>query len=744
MTTRRTIMGKRTFAWLVSLMAMLMLGILLLSAFITTIPSAQAAGAGYWKTSGSQLLDSNNQPVRIAAANWFGMETTNFAPHGLWMRGYKPILDQIKASGKNTIRLPYSNQLFDAGSTPNGVDAGQNPDLVGLNGLQIMDKVIGYAGQIGLRVILDRHRPDANGQSELWYTAAYSEARWISDWKMLAQRYLNNPTIIGADLHNEPHGAACWGCGDQSRDWRLAAERGGNAVLSVNPNWLIFVEGVEASNDGQYYWWGGNLKDAGANPVRLNVANRLVYSAHDYPSSVWTQAWFSDGNYPNNLPALWDSTWGYLHKNNIAPVWLGEFGTKLQTTSDRQWLATLTSYLGTGAKGINWAFWSWNPNSGDTGGLVLDDWATLDQSKQNYLTPIQFALDGAGSGSPAPTTAVPTSTAPATTAPATTARPTTAPATTARPTTAAPTTAAPTTAAATTAAPTTAAPTTAPPAGASGGQYKVQYSVDSQWDGGYNITVTLANTSNTAVNGWTISWALASGSMGNAWNGTCTTASGRISCKDVGYNASIPAGGSVSVGANMSGTAVVPTSFIVNGVNVASGGTTATPNPTTAVPTTTAPATTAAPTTPPTTARPPTTTVATTTAVPTTARPTTAVPTTAAPTTAPASGSQYKVKYEVPSQWGVGYNLNVIITNSAGTPVNNWTISWQLSPNETFANFWSANCTQAAGKVTCTNLAYNNVIGANNGSVNFGAQINTNGTLTLPATFTVNGVTVNR
>ncbi|HMB29073.1 MAG TPA: cellulase family glycosylhydrolase, partial [Blastocatellia bacterium] len=135
---------------------------------------SQAAGEGYWHTSGNQILDANNQPVRIAGVNWFGMETSNFAPHGLWTRGYKSMLDQIKSLGYNTLRLPYCNQLFDPNSAPNGIDFSQNQDLQGLSGLQIMDKIIAYCGQIGLRVFLDRHRPDAAGQSELWYTAAYS------------------------------------------------------------------------------------------------------------------------------------------------------------------------------------------------------------------------------------------------------------------------------------------------------------------------------------------------------------------------------------------------------------------------------------------------------------------------------------------------------------------------------------------------------------------------------------------
>lgn len=395
--------------------------IISIMSFMTPALRVEAAGSGYWHTSGNKILDANNQAVRIAGINWFGFETSNYVVHGLWTRDYKDMLNQIKSLGYNTIRLPYSNQLFDPGSTPNGIayDNNKNADLRDLTGIQIMDKIINYGGSIGLRFILDRHRPDSGSQSALWYTNRYSEQRWINDWKMLAQRYLGNTSVIGADLHNEPHGSACWGCGDTATDWRLAAERAGNAILSINPNWLIFVEGIEIYQ-GTAYWWGGNLMGAGTYPVRLNVPNRLVYSPHDYPASVSNQPWFSDPGYPNNLPALWDARWGYLYNQSIAPIMVGEFGTKYQTTSDQQWLNTLVSYLDSSSTGRGWTYWSWNPNSGDTGGILNDDWTTVNTTKDNVLAPVKFALDGsnpirtATTQPPAGTatrTAIPTNTA---------------------------------------------------------------------------------------------------------------------------------------------------------------------------------------------------------------------------------------------------------------------------------------------------------------------------------------------
>jgi aryl-phospho-beta-D-glucosidase BglC (GH1 family) len=342
--------------------------------------------AGFFHTSGADIVDANGNVVRLTGLSWFGLETPNYTMHGLWQhRTIASYLDQIKMLGYNVIRVPYSNQLFDAGSTPNGIDYSANTDLVGLTGPQILDRLVDEAGKRDLRIILDRHRPDSGAQSELWYTSQYSESRWISDWQMLATKYKGNTTVIGADLHNEPHGSATWGDNNMATDWRLAAQRAGNAILAVNSDWLIIVEGVEKAG-GIAGWWGGNLSQAGQYPVVLNVANRVVYSPHDYPASVYQQPWFNDPFDPTTLPGVWDKYWGYLVAQKTAPVWVGEFGTKYQTTKDQEWLKALVSYMGT--NGISFAFWSWNPDSGDTGGILQDDWMTVNSDKQAVLQPL--------------------------------------------------------------------------------------------------------------------------------------------------------------------------------------------------------------------------------------------------------------------------------------------------------------------------------------------------------------------
>ena len=272
-------------------------------------------------TSGNQIVDASGQPFRITGVNWFGFETGAHVFHGLWSRGYKAFLDQVVSEplGFNTLRIPFSNEALRAGATTNGINFFANPELQGLSPLKVLDEVIRYCGTIGLRVFLDRHSSKADGLlfEDIWYIPGdsyYTEQRWIDDWVMLALRYRGNPTVVGADLFNEPKRTATWAA------WRPAAQRCANAIHAVNSDWLIIVEGTGEQFEGENSWWGGNLVGVATDPVQLDRPNKLVYSAHDYPSTVYEQDWFNDPAYPANLDEHWRTFWGYIFEQNIAPI----------------------------------------------------------------------------------------------------------------------------------------------------------------------------------------------------------------------------------------------------------------------------------------------------------------------------------------------------------------------------------------------------------------------------------------
>lgn len=499
-----------------------------------TASAASGAGAGYWHTNGNQILDSNGTPVRIAGINWYGFETTDEIVHGLWAQDYHTIINDIASLGYNTIRIPFSNQMVENPVVPQNIgtygNSGPiNTDLKGLNALQDLRKIVDAAGAAGLKVILDDHRSEAGNSAEdngLWYTSAYPSSAWVNDWKTIATMFANDPTVVGFDLRNEPHTpagdtyaqGATWGTGDTSTDVRLAYEQAGNAILGVNPNALIFCEGIgeypdsSASTGYDSTWWGGDLQGVAQYPVTLSSAGHVVYSAHDYGPSLYQQTWFNSSTTPASLDAVWDKYWGYIYKQNIAPLWVGEFGTDNTASdvessaagSEGQWFQSLVSYISS-QQWMGWTYWALN---GEDSFSLLDnnyDPTPVSSLKQSLLAGIEFPLPGAGTGTPPPTSPPPTSPPPTTSAPS---------------------------------------------------QLSCVYSVTNSWSGGFQGQVVISNTGSAATSGWTAGWTWPGGQqITSDWSGVFTSSGANVSVTNEPYNGSIAPGASVTIGFTATGTA---------------------------------------------------------------------------------------------------------------------------------------------------------------------------------------------
>lgn len=352
--------------------------------------AAAESNASGWHTEGSQIIKPDGAPIILKSVSWFGFETQNKVVHGLWKGNMEEMLKQIKALGFNSIRLPFSNDILKANAIPDSINFHANPKLQGKTALEVFDYFISEAAKCGLYIVLDRHRPTSAQQSELWYTDEVPESKWIEDWVFLAKRYKKNSSVIACDLHNEPHGSAQWGNEDPATDWKAAAERAGNAILKANPNLLIIVEGIQHGKNGDAYWWGGALDKVREFPVTLSIAHKVVYSPHDYGYGVWRQPWFEDAHFPHNMDVIWNEKWGYIAQEGIAPVWLGEFGGREVGHESKEglWQNKLVEYLY--LNGISYAYWCLNPNSGDTGGILRDDWKTIHADKIEMLQPILY------------------------------------------------------------------------------------------------------------------------------------------------------------------------------------------------------------------------------------------------------------------------------------------------------------------------------------------------------------------
>lgn len=363
-------------------------------------------------TSGNQLVDEDNNTVRLRTVNWFGGEGSNHLPNGLWggARRYTDIIDDIAAMGFNCIRLPFSGAWSNPSLTPptTAWSATLNPEFDGLTALEILDLILAHCATHQLYVVLDHHRayPGAGADGSP-VQSGYTEADWINTWQQMASRYKDNPTVVGADVHNEPHHLD-W------NSWAGLVERCATAIHAIAPDWLIFAEGIGAP-EGESAWWGGYFKDVSSRPINLSTPNKLVYSPHEYGVSVGQQSWLKSSSNPNvagwptNLYAVWRALWGFIYEDGIAPIWIGEFGGHFGVdgngqvggrpdgSQEAEWVTELVKYLngdfnGNGqsdipanAQGMSFSYWSYNPNSGDTGGLVQDDWVTHQQVKLDLI-----------------------------------------------------------------------------------------------------------------------------------------------------------------------------------------------------------------------------------------------------------------------------------------------------------------------------------------------------------------------
>ncbi|WP_245643536.1 cellulase family glycosylhydrolase [Sanguibacter suarezii] len=607
-------------------------------------------GTDWLHTDGNRVVDASGKEVWLTGANWFGFNASERVFHGLWSANIETTTKGMADRGINVVRVPVSTELlleWKKGQTvtaPN-VNTYANPELVGMNNLQIFDYWLELCKKYGLKVILDVHSAEADNSGHvypMWFKGAITTEDVYAGWEWVTDRYKNNDTIVGADLKNEPHGSqgdserAKWDSTTDKDNFKHFAETAASRILAINPNMLILVEGVQiypkagkswtSTSVGDYdnYWWGGNLRGVAEHPVNLGAnQDQLVYSPHDYGPLVSPQPWF-EGTAWNRTSLerdVWGPNWLYIHDQEIAPLLIGEWGGFLDDGPNQKWMLALRDLIQ--EERIHHTFWVLNPNSGDTGGLLTNDWVSWDEAKYALLKPALWSEGGmfvsldheVKLGGATSTTGISLSQAPGgtTNPPADTTAPSApvnlvAGATTASsisltwaPSTddvavtgydvyrgatkvgsTATTSYAVTGLAAGTAytftvratdAAGNASPSSAPVTASTqtvvvpAGTCRVTYSTNG-WSTGFTGSITIANTSAAAISSWSLGFTLPAGqTITNGWSALYTQSGSQVTVTNQAWNGSIPAAGTVEVGfnANHTGSLAAPASFTLNG-----------------------------------------------------------------------------------------------------------------------------------------------------------------------------------
>ena len=375
----------------------------LFAALVVYIPSSEdrvvmaaSDGDDWLHTSGGRIVDAQGREVRLTGINWFGYNTGTNIFDGCWSINMASGLKAIADHGFNLLRIPISSELILAwrnGRYPQAnYNSYTNPELNGMNSLQILDYAVAKCREYGIKIMFDLHSLDSNGGGhmyEYWYNGTYSEDDWIASLTWLTSHYNGNDTVIAIDLKNEPHGGTVWDGSNAQNNWRRAATRAGNAVLDINPNLLIMIEGIETCN-GQTAFWGGNLQGVRNYPVNFGSADKndqIVYSPHDYGPLVYQQPWFHNGSFSYNTlyNEYWHNMFLYIREENIAPLLIGEWGGFMDGGPNEQWMNCEAQMIN--RYGLSHTFWCFNANSGDTGGLVGYDFTTWDEAKYALVRP---------------------------------------------------------------------------------------------------------------------------------------------------------------------------------------------------------------------------------------------------------------------------------------------------------------------------------------------------------------------
>lgn len=380
----------------------------------------------------AEIVDMNGNPVWLTGCNWFGFNVGSQVFDGVWSQNMHSMLTQIADHGFNLLRVPMSTEILlqwkngDPDPAVPKVNQYENPELTleGIEGGTIMysfdiwNQAVEWCRELGIKIMIDIHSAEtasAGHQVSLWYTDKFTAEDWYTALEWFADYYKDDDTILAIDLKNEPHGTADtpnimakWDNSTDPTNWKYAAETCAARVLAKNPNLLIMVEGTEvypkfeegADWNSQnidysrypysYYhhtWWGGNFRGAKDYPIDLGeYQSQLVYSPHDYGPLVFEQDWFYEGfTQETLLKDCWYDNWFFIQDTGMAPLLMGEWGGFMDGDRNEAWMVYLRDFMI--EHRIHHTFWCFNENSGDTGGLVYDNFGKWDEEKYALVKP---------------------------------------------------------------------------------------------------------------------------------------------------------------------------------------------------------------------------------------------------------------------------------------------------------------------------------------------------------------------
>ena len=202
-------------------------------------PPTQSSENEFIKANGMSL-NVNNQSIVLKGINVSVPNDSSDTSEDIWATKSisKKDFAFIKELGFNSIRLGMNYTIFEDDN---------NIGVFKEDGWNWLDMIVSYAKDNGLYLMLDMHAPQggyqsdkAKGFSAFWDGSGESpntsnQNRLIALWTAIANRYKNEPTILGYDLINEPRP-------NNSDEWYNFSQQIVDAIRTVDTNHMIILE----------------------------------------------------------------------------------------------------------------------------------------------------------------------------------------------------------------------------------------------------------------------------------------------------------------------------------------------------------------------------------------------------------------------------------------------------------------------------------------------------------------------
>ena len=312
---------------------------------ITTTVHAQPTDLPRISVKGNKFITPDGKAVVFRGLNT--SDPDKLIQSGHWNKEY---FEAMKSWGANIVRFPVHPTAWRSQGRGNYI--------------RLLDQGIGWAGELGMYVIIDWHSI-GNLRTEMYQNDSYetTQKETFEFWRTMAKQYKDNTTVAFFELFNEPTeyngqlGRCSWS------QWKELMEEMITIIRAHGATTVPLVAGFN---------WAYDLTPVAKDPIK---AEGIGYVSHPYPmkrSKPWEKQWTSDWGFVSEKYPLILTEIGYCGADDK--------GAHVPVISDESYGDAITNYCR--ERGISYTVWVFDPNWSP---MLFTDWDFTPSRQGRYF-----------------------------------------------------------------------------------------------------------------------------------------------------------------------------------------------------------------------------------------------------------------------------------------------------------------------------------------------------------------------